>query len=156
MSKRFLIIIIGSCLLAACGSRAPRLEKPGIQIVELTMNRPGEAHAQGYDLIVRVRNTSEIEMVVSDFEFELLLDGGTAGSHTASIDLPIPALSNENVQVSGQISQQQAQSLISLQGGRRGQMPYALEGVLSSQGRSFELVYQGWLSRSPGKSGSFR
>ena len=145
------------CLfLSACAARPPKLETPEIRIVELTMARPGQAASQPYQLTMRIRNTSEVELVVSSYELELILDGSSAGSHVAQEELAIPVLSTEISRSNGQLGPLQAKALVSLQYGRRWQMPYTLKGVLNSQGQKFDLAYDGWLSRSPGKDGSFR
>ena len=156
MLKRIWIPLLCCALMAGCAGRKAPLEAPDIRIVELIMNQPGKPESQSYDLILRIGNTSELELLVSDYEIELILDGQSAGMHSAQVNLAIPVLSNENVQLKGQLDQGQAQALVSLQNDQRGQMPYTLKGIVSAHGRSFKLSYDGWLSRSPGKSGSFR
>ena len=149
-------LILCSVLLSGCATRPPKLETPEIRIVELTMAQPGQSSSQAYQLTLRIRNTSEVELIVSSYEIELILDGSSVGMHTAREELAIPVLSTEITRSQGQLGPLQAKALVSLQNGRRGQMPYTLKGVLNSQGRSFDLAYDGWLSRSPGKDGSFR
>jgi hypothetical protein len=143
-------------LLPACAARPPKLETPEIRIVELTMAQPGQSSSQSYQLTLRIRNTSEVEMIVSSYDLELVLDGSSAGMHTHQEELAIPILSTEISRSNGQLDPLQAKALVALQNGRRGQIPYTLKGVLNSQGRRFDLAYDGWLSRSPGKDGSFR
>lgn len=156
MLRETWILLLCCTLVAGCANRRPPLEAPNIRVVELTMTQPGSPSSQSYNLVLRIGNTSELELVVSSYELELILDGRSAGVHSAQPELAIPVLSNENIHAIGQLSAVQAQTLVALQNGRRGQMPYTLKGVLTSQGRSFELAYDGWLSRSPGKNGSFR
>ena len=156
MLRQTWILLLCGALISGCASRSPKLEAPNVRIVSLVMTQPGNVSAQPYELVLRIRNTSEIEMVVDSYQLELTLDGHSAGLHSAQVELAIPVLSNENVQATGQLNAAQARALVSLQKGQRGQMPYALKGVLNSQGRSFTLAYDGWLSRSPGKAGSFR
>jgi hypothetical protein len=156
MSRQTRVLFLCCALISGCASRPPQLEAPDIRVVELTMASPGNPSSQSYDLTLRIGNTSELELVVSSYELELILDGHTAGVHSAQPELAIGVLSNENIRATGQLDPEQAQALVSLQNGRRGQMPYTLKGVLSSQGHSFDLSYDGWLSRSPGKPGSFR
>ena len=156
MLRQSWILLFCCVLLAGCANRTPPLEAPNIRIVELTMSQPGDPVSQSYELIVRIKNTSEVELVVNSYEFELILDGRSAGVHSAQVELSVPVLSNENIRATGQLNPVQAQALLSLQTGSRRQLPYTLKGVLTSQGRLFEVAYDGWLHRSPGKKGSFR
>ncbi len=139
-------------MLAACGSRAPKLEPPRVKLVSLVVE-----DQQRFDVDLRLSNPAARPMTVDDIRLEVSIDGAALPALAPDFTGVLPALGEELLSVSGRLPESVASRLAPLAEGRRSQLPLEITGVvLHSGGLSFDVGQTGWVSATPGRPWQFR
>lgn len=129
-------------VLTACGSRLPDLEPPAVGFLELNANS-GEAS-------LRLANPVAAPLPTSSLVLAIEVDGRDLGTYRPVLDLTIPPLGSERLQI--QIPPDNA-ALAAL---ADRPVRYHITGTLVTDQRSLTIDSEGWLSSTPGRSGSYR
>ena len=138
--------------LAACGSRAPKLEPPRVKLVSLVVE-----DQRRFDVDLRLSNPAARSMTVDRVRLELTIDGETLPPLAPEFTGVLPALGEELLSVSGRLPASVAGRLAPLAEGRRSQLPLEISGeVQHSGGMSFDVEQNGWRSATPGRPWQFR
>lgn len=147
------LVLLGAALaLAACGSRAPRLEPPRVKLVALAVQDQSR-----FDLDLRLSNPAARQMNVNRVRLEIRIDGEPLAPVEPEFSGMLPALGEELLSVSGELPEAVIRQLRPLAEGRRSQLPLEISGeVLHSDGMSFDVEQSGWLSATPGRPWQFR
>lgn len=145
---RLLLLLLLASLGAGCGGRrAPELEPPRVSIVELTL---AEGRAA-----VRVDNPVRAAMPATTADLTIAVEGRTLLTVSRALDLAIPPLGSELIQVPLDSASPGARYLDGLGPGARA--AYQITGTVGLEGRSpLSVASTGWLTPNPGKPGSFR
>ncbi len=134
-------------LLAGCGgAQLPQLEPPRVAIVELELSQGTAA--------VRFDNPVAAPMPATRAEFTIAVEDELLGRFSPQLELTIPPLGSELVQLAVDPSTPGARRL--RDAGRQSSR-FTIDGSLILQDESpLEITESGWLSPNPGKPGSYR
>lgn len=145
----FLVSLLALALsvLSACAVRREVLGAPQILLQSLNVER-GTAQ-----LRLVVTNVSNVAMRFDELNYQLLLSGVSAGSGVLDLDLEVPPNSTEALNTRLPLSPEALRALSQPQ-----TLEYTLKGMIRSSKPSvrFEFLYQGRLSPTPGKAGTWR
>jgi len=150
-SLALLLALLPALFIAGCVPKKPELEPPGVRIADLALTGGG-----GYELSLRISNRSDVVLPGHRLVLGFRLDGGAVDEFDHQVTVDIPPRGSELIRLQGRFDDAQVSALDALTEGRRGQLPYDLEGRAEAGGRVLEVDYQGWLSASPGQPGRFR
>lgn len=151
---RFLLVLGISLLLAACGGKTRHVFPPDASVQQLRVADNGE-----WKLTLRLHNYSFEALIHFDrIEAKLEVDGKPAGDISSVIDIEVPGLSADVVEVSLTPSPAATQALAS---GTAHPVSYKLAGTIHAtpekQGsRTYPVEHEGWLSPVPGVPGTYR
>lgn len=141
------LLALAVFVLSACAVRREVLGAPQILLQSLNVER-GTAQ-----LRLVVTNVSNVAMRFDELNYQLLLTGVSAGSGVLDLDLEVPPNSTEALNTRLPLSPEALRALSQPQ-----TLEYTLKGMIRSSKPSvrFEFLYQGRLSPTPGKAGTWR
>ena len=153
-----LLTVALACLLAACGPAKKSVFPPTVTIQQMHAV-PG----QPWQLVLRVSNNSYGEMDFKTIDATLRIADLPAVPLSQAIDLDIPAIAADviNVQLTPSTAMSAALGAAAAKGSE-GSLPYAIEGAMTAKPeeekapRSFDFQARDWLSPVPGIADTFR
>lgn len=155
MAKRLIssaALLFMVLVLAACGSRAPRLEPPRVKLVSLLVQ-----DGTRFNLDLRVSNPAARQMLVDRINLTVSIDGQALPALKPDFGGTLPALGEELLTVSGELPAAVVERLTPLTEGSRSQLALTISGeVWHSDGLKFEVDESSWLSATPGRPWQFR
>lgn len=147
------LLIVLSLLMAGCGSKPPRLEPPGIKLVDLRFT-PDQAD---FELRVRLSNPVPRAMPIGRVQFKVSVDEKELGQFEPAFTGELASLGEEVLTVTGDGSAAVLSALARLNSGDVSRLPLEITGqVVDDAGREYKLRREGWLSATPGRPWSYR
>ena len=148
----YMACLISACIaLVGCANRTKVVSVPQVLIQEIQVN-PGKVTAR-----LLLHNFSNVEMTFTELNYRLSLTDGRSSNVVAQaivpLDLFVPQDSPESTTITLVLAPQALKLLNSDQA-----FGYAIAGTITSSKPSkvFEFNYDGKLSPTPGKPGSWR
>jgi hypothetical protein len=153
-----LVTVALACLLVACGPAKKSVFPPTVTIQQMRAV-PGKP----WQLVLRVSNNSYSEMDFKSIDASLRIADLPAVPLSQAIDLDIPAIAADviNVQLTPSASMSAALAAVAVKGSA-GSLSYAIDGAMTAKPeeekipRSFEFQAHDWLSPVPGIANTFR